>query len=69
MRRCKQIGLVVAILVAMLVAPYPDGQSVSHPPLVITADTSTFKVKLEDGLSTSPEQPAVYCGVTVCFSR
>ena len=53
----------------IVVAPFPDGQSVSHPPLVITADTSIFKVKLEDGLSTSPEQPAVYCGVTVCFSR
>ena len=66
MRRCKQIGLAVAILLVVVVAPYPDGQSVSHPPLVITADTSIFKVKLEDGLSTSPEQPAVYCGVTVC---
>ena len=50
----------------MVVAPFPDGQSVSHPPLVITADTSIFKVKLEDGLLTSPAQPAVYCGVTVC---
>ncbi len=66
MRRGKQVALVVATLVAMLVAPSPDGQSVSHPPLVITADTNVFKVKLEDGLSTSPEQPAVYCGVTVC---
>ena len=66
MRRCKQIGLAVAILLVMVVAPYPDDQSVSHPPLGITADTSIFKVKLEDGLSTSPEQPAVYCGVTVC---
>jgi len=66
MRRCNQIGLAVAILLVMVVAPFPDGQSVSHPPLVITAETSIFKVKLEDGLSTSPEQPAVYCGVTVC---
>ena len=66
MRRCKQIGLAVAILFVMVVAPYPDGQRVSHAPLVITADTSIFKVKPEDGLSTSPEQPAVYCGVTVC---
>ena len=66
MRRGKQVALVVATLVAMLVAPSPDGQSVSHPPLVITAGTSIFKVKPEEGLSTSPEQPAVYCGVTVC---
>ena len=66
MRRCKQIGLAVAILLVMVVAPYPDGQSVSHPPLVITADTSIFKVKSEDGLSTSLAQPAVYCGVTLC---
>ena len=66
MRRSRQIGLAVAILLVMVVAPYSDGQSVSHPPLVITADTSIFKVKPEDGLSTSPEQPAVYCGVTVC---
>ena len=66
MRRCKQIGLVVAILLVMVVAPLPDGQSVSHPPLVITADNSIFKVKPEDGLSTSPAQPAVYCGVTIC---
>ena len=66
MRRCKQIGLAVAILLVVVVAPFPDGQSVSHPPLVITADTSIFKVKLEDGLSISPEQPAVYCGVTIC---
>ena len=66
MRRCKQIGLVVAILVAMLVVPFPDGQSVSHPPLVITADTSIFKVKPEDGLSISPKQPTIYCAVAVC---
>ena len=66
MRRGKQIALAVAILVITLVAPFPDGQSVSHPPLVITADTSIFKVKLEDGLSTSLTQPAVYCSVTIC---
>ena len=66
MRRGKQIALAAATLLVMVVAPFPDGQSVSHPPLVITADTNVFKVKLEDGLSTSPEQPAVYCGVTVC---
>lgn len=66
MRRGKQIGLAMAALLVMVVAPYPDGQSVSHPPLVITADTSIFKVKLEDGLSTSLTQPAVYCGVTIC---
>ena len=66
MRRCKQIGLAVAILFVMVVAPYPDGQSVSHPPLVITADNLIFKVKPEDVLSTSPAQPTVYCGVTIC---
>ena len=66
MRRGKQIGLAMAALLVMVVAPYPDGQSVTHPPLVITADTSIFKVKLEDGLSTSLTQPAVYCGVTIC---
>ena len=35
MRRCKQIGLAVALFLVMVVAPYPDGQSVSHPPLVM----------------------------------
>ena len=62
----KQIGLTAATLLFMAVAPFPDGQSVSHPPLVITADTSIFKVKPEDGLSTALAQPAVYCGVTTC---
>ena len=66
MRRSKQIGLAMAALLVMVVAPFPDGQIVSHPPLVITADTSIFKVKLEDGLSTSEVQPAVYCSVTLC---
>jgi len=66
MHRCKQFGLAVAILSVMVVAPYPDGQSVSHPPLVIIADTSIFKVKPENGLSTVLAQPAVYCGVTIC---
>ena len=66
MRRAKKISLAVVTLVVMVVAPFPDGQSVSHPPLVITANTSIFKVKLEDGLSISLTQPAVYCGVTIC---
>ena len=66
MLRGKKIALAAATLLVIVVAPYPDGQSVSHPPLVITADTSIFKVKLEDGLSTSLTQPAVYCGVTIC---
>ena len=66
MRRGKQVALVVATLVAMLVAPSPDGQSVSHPPLVITADTSIFKVKPDDRTLTYPAQPSVYCGVTIC---
>ena len=66
MRRSRQIGLAVAILLVMAIAPYPDGQSVSHPPLVITADNLIFKVKPEDVLSTSPAQPTVYCGVTIC---
>ena len=66
MRRAKKISLAVVTLVVMVVAPFPDGQSVSHLPLVITANTSIFKVKLEDGLSTSLTQPAVYCGVTIC---
>lgn len=66
MRRGKQIALAAAILLVMVVAPYPDGQSVSHPPLVITAETSIFKVKLEDAPSASLSQPAVYCGVTLC---
>ena len=66
MRSGKQVGLAVATLVVMVVAPFPDGQSASHPPLVITADTSIFKVKPEDGLPTSVAQPAVYCGVTIC---
>ncbi len=66
MRRCKQIGLALAILLVMVVAPYPDGQSVSHPPLVITADTSIFKVKLEERPAAFKAQPAVYCGVIIC---
>ena len=66
MRRCKQIGLAVAILLVMVVAPYPDSQSVSHSPLVITADTSIFKVKPDDRTLTYPAQPSVYCGVTIC---
>jgi len=66
MRRCKQIGLAVAILLVMVVAPYPDGQSVSLPPLVITADTTIFKVKLEDRLQAYPDEPTVYCSVTNC---
>ena len=66
MRRCKQIGLVVAILVAMLVVPFPDGQSVSHPPLVITADTSIFKVKIKERPPALFQQSTVYCGVTSC---
>ena len=69
MRRGKKIALAVATVLVMVVAPYPDGQSVFHPPRVITADNSIFKVKLEDGLSTSLTQPAVYCGVTICWSR
>ena len=66
MRRGKQIGLTMAALLVMVVAPFPDGQSVSHPPLVITADTSIFKVKPHDRTLTYPAQPSVYCGVTVC---
>ena len=66
MRRCKQIALAAATLLVMVVAPYPDGQSVFHPPLVIKAGTSIFKVKPENGLSTALAQPEVYCGVTIC---
>ena len=66
MCRGKQIALAAATLLVMVVVPFPDGQSVSHPPLVITADNSFFKVKPDDGLSTSLPQPAVYCGVTIC---
>ena len=66
MRRSKQIGLAMAALLVMVVAPFPDGQIVSHPPLVITADTSIFKVKPDDRTLTYPAQPAVYCGVTIC---
>ena len=62
----KKISLAGAILLVMALAPSPDGRSVSHPPEVITADTPIFKVKLEDSLLTSPDQPEVYCGVTVC---
>ena len=66
MHRGKQIGLAMAALFVMVVAPSPDGQSVSHPPLVITADTSIFKAKPDDRTLTYPAQPSVYCGVTVC---
>ena len=66
MHRGKQIGLAAASLLVIVVAPYPDGQIMSHPPLVITADNSIFKVKPEDGLSAVTAQPAVYCGVTIC---
>ncbi len=66
MRRGKQIALAAATLLVMVVAPFPDGQIVSHPPLVITADTSIFKVKPDDRTLTYPAQPSVYCGVTIC---
>jgi hypothetical protein len=66
MRSRRQIGLAGVILLVVALAPSPDGRSVSHPPEVITADTSIFKVTLEDSLPTSPDQPEVYCGVTVC---
>ena len=66
MSRSKQIGLAMAALLVMVVAPFPDGQIVSHPPLVITADTSIFKVKPDDRTLTYPAQPSVYCGVTIC---
>ena len=66
MRSGKQIALAVATLLVIAVAPFPDGQSVSHPPLVITADTSIFKVKPDDRTLTYPAQPSVYCGVTIC---
>lgn len=66
MRRSKQIALAAATLLVMVVAPSPDGQGVSYPPLVITADTSIFKVKPEDGPPASLRQPMVYCGVTIC---
>ena len=59
MRRSKQIGLAMAALLVMVVAPFPDGQIVSHPPLVITADTSIFKVKPDDRTLTYPAQPSV----------
>ncbi len=66
MHRGKNIALAVVTLLVMVVAPYPDGQGVSHPPLVITSDSSIFKVKPENWGLASPAQPAVYCGVTVC---
>ena len=66
MRSGKQSALAIATLLVIVVVPFPDGQSVYHPPLVITADTSIFKVKPEDSLPTSVAQPAVYCGVTIC---
>lgn len=66
MRKSRQIGLTMATFLVVSAAPYPDGQNLSHPPLVITADTPIFKVKPEDSLPTSPDQPEVYCGVTVC---
>lgn len=66
MRRAKKISLAAVTLVVMVVAPFPDGQSVSHPPLVITAGTSIFKVKPEDKPVASLAQPSIYCGVTVC---
>ena len=66
MCRGKQIALAAATLLVMVLAPYPNGQSISHPPRVITADTSIFKVKKEDRVLASPAQPAVFCGVTIC---
>ncbi len=66
MLRGKQIALAAATLLVTAGAPYPDGQSVSHPPRVITADTSIFKIKPEDQPVASLAQPSIYCGVTVC---
>lgn len=66
MRRGKKIGLAVASFVVMVAAPYPDGHSVSHSPLVITAETAEFKKRPDLKHGTITKQPEVYCGVTVC---
>lgn len=66
MRRSRQIGLMIVAFLVVSAAPYPDGQSISHPPIVIAAETTVFRVKPEDGQPTSNSQPMVYCGVTIC---
>ena len=66
MRRGKQIGLAVATLVFLVVAPYPNGQSVSHSPIVITAETEVFKLKPQNRPQIQPIQPTVYCYVAAC---
>ena len=66
MHRGKQIGLAMAALFVMVVAPSPDGQSVSPPTKVITADIVDFKIRIDAGSSRGIMQPEVYCGVTRC---
>ena len=66
MRKNSRIGLAVVTLMVMVVAPSPDGQSVSPPTKVITADIVDFKIRIDAGSSRGIMQPEVYCGVTRC---
>ena len=66
MRRSRQVGLTMATLLVMVVPPYPDGQSISPSPLVITAEPVEFRKKPDLKHGTVTKQPEVYCGVTVC---
>lgn len=61
-----KIGLAAAFIFVVFFLPLPDGQKVAFLPKVITADVINFKKKPDQISSTSINQPAVYCGVTLC---
>ena len=59
--------LFVGCAVITSTLPMPDGRSVIHPPEVVLADGSAFKIRPESSQGdTHQRQPAVYCGVTLC---
>ena len=61
-----KIGLAAAFSFVVFFLPLPDGQKTAFLPKVITADLINFKKKPDQISSTSINQPAVYCGVTLC---
>ena len=61
-----KIGLATCLIFVAFFLPFPDGQKVAFLPKVITADVINFKKKPDQISTTSINQPAVYCGVTLC---